>query len=245
MRFERAVIDRTSPVPLYHQVISLIEDAIHRGELHPGSRLENEIELARRLGISRPTLRAAIGQLVDRGILIRRRGSGTVVAPVHVARPIGVTSLYDDLTNADRVPTTEVLTFEKYPPPGDVADVLGIPDAEPVYYLERLRRADGEPIALLRNYIPSKLVSLDRAALEETGLYRLMRAAGVTLRVASIVIGASLAGPREARLFEVPRTSAVVTQSRISYDNQGIAVEYGLHAYPADRYTFETNMVSR
>lgn len=245
MRFERAVIDRTSPVPLYHQVMSLIEDAIHRGELGPGARLENEVELAQRLGISRPTLRAAIGQLVDRGMLIRRRGFGTVVAPVHVSRPIGVTSLYDDLTKADRLPTTEVLTFERIEAPEDVADVLALDDERKVYYFERLRRADGEPIALLRNYIPAHLASLDREGLEETGLYRLMRAAGVTFRVASIVIGARLAEPREARLFNVAKVSAVVTQSRIAYDDQGIAVEYGLHVYPAERYTFETNMVSR
>lgn len=242
---DRAFIDRTSPVPLYHQVILLVEGAIHRGELRPGTRLENEVELARRLGISRPTLRAAIGRLVDRGVLIRRRGFGTVVAPVQVSRPIGVTSLYDDLVNANRVPTTEVLAVEVATAPDDVAGVLGLEDGEDVYYLERLRRADGEPIALLRNYIPARLVSLDRDALEVTGLYRVMRYSGVTFRLASIVIGARLAEPREARLFEASPKSAVVTQSRIAYDDQGIAVEFGLHVYPADRYTFETNMVSR
>lgn len=243
--FDRTDVDRTSPVPLYHQVVSLVEDAIRRGDLRPGTRLENEVELAGRLGISRPTLRAAIGQLVDRGMLIRRRGFGTVVTPVQVSRPIGVTSLYDDLMNDGRVPTTEVLALKKLAPTEEVAEVLGLDDGEDVYYLERLRRADQEPIALLRNHIPARLVHLERETLEGTGLYRMMRAAGVKLSLASIVIGARVAEPREAQLFDVPQKSAVVTQRRIAYDDQGIAVEFGLHVYPADRYTFETNMVAR
>lgn len=243
--FADAALDRTSPVPLYHQVIALLEGAIARGELGPGSRLENEVELARRLGISRPTLRAAIGQLVDRGILIRRRGFGTLVAPLRVSRPIGVTSLYDDLTDAGRRPTTEVLTLEEDVAPDDVSEVLGLAAGESVYYLERLRRADGEPIALLRNYIPERLAVLDRETLETTGLYRVMRSSSVTFRLASIVIGARLAETREAQLFGVPQASAVVTQTRTAYDDQGIAVEFGRHVYPADRYTFETNMVAR
>jgi DNA-binding transcriptional regulator YhcF (GntR family) len=90
-------VDRTSPVPLYFQVAQHLERAIAGGELAPGTRLENEIMLADQLGLSRPTMRRAIQYLVDRGLLVRKRGVGTQVVQSKVRRPVVLTSLYDDL----------------------------------------------------------------------------------------------------------------------------------------------------
>ena len=72
-------IDRSSPVPLYFQVAQRLEQMIESGEMPPGSRLENEIALADQLGLSRPTMRQAIQHLVDKGLLVRKRGVGTQV----------------------------------------------------------------------------------------------------------------------------------------------------------------------
>ena len=74
------VIDRTSPVPLYHQLAEQLTDAVEGGQLKPGDQFENEMALAERLELSRPTVRRAIAELVDRGLLVRRRGVGTTVA---------------------------------------------------------------------------------------------------------------------------------------------------------------------
>src|SRR6195952_297860 len=79
-------LDRSSPVPLYYQVSRQIEAAIDTGELAPGDRLENEISLADRWGLSRPTMRRAIQELVDKGLLGRKRGVGTQVVDGHVTR---------------------------------------------------------------------------------------------------------------------------------------------------------------
>jgi DNA-binding GntR family transcriptional regulator len=68
------LLDRSSPVPLYFQVASRLQEQIEHGDLPVGGRLENEVELADRLGVSRPTMRKAIGYLVERGMLVRRRG---------------------------------------------------------------------------------------------------------------------------------------------------------------------------
>ena len=91
-------LDRSSPVPLYFQVSRQIEAAIDAGQLAPGDRLENEISLADRWGLSRPTMRRAIQELVDKGLLVRRRGIGTQVVHGRVKRPMDLTSLFDDLT---------------------------------------------------------------------------------------------------------------------------------------------------
>ena len=74
-------LEHSSPVPLYHQAAQALEAAIENGRLPRGSKLGGEVELATRLGISRPTMRAAMKQLVDKGLLLRRRGIGTIVAP--------------------------------------------------------------------------------------------------------------------------------------------------------------------
>ena len=68
-------IDRSSPIPLYFQVAQALQHAIEDGKLPPGSRLDNELQLADDLGLSRPTMRKAMEYLVDQGLLIRRRGS--------------------------------------------------------------------------------------------------------------------------------------------------------------------------
>nr|BFE71558.1 hypothetical protein GCM10020092_048590 [Actinoplanes digitatis] len=80
-------VDRTSPVPLYFQVASRLQELIERGEIGVGARIENEVDLAERLGVSRPTTRRAIQYLVERGMLVRKRGVGTqVVHPRSAAR---------------------------------------------------------------------------------------------------------------------------------------------------------------
>jgi len=71
--------------------------AIARGDLAPGDRLDGEIQLADRLGLSRPTVRQAIGHLVDKGLIVRRRGVGTQVVRSEIRRAVALTSLYDDL----------------------------------------------------------------------------------------------------------------------------------------------------
>ena len=73
-------VDRMSPVPLYHQLSEQLSHAITSGQLQPGDPFENEIAVAERLQVSRPTVRRANQELVDQGLLVRRRGLGTTVA---------------------------------------------------------------------------------------------------------------------------------------------------------------------
>src|SRR5437588_6177919 len=109
--FRDAVLDRTSPVPLYYQLAQSLETAIRSGRLSSGSHLDNELDLARQLGISRPTVRRAIALLANKGLVIRRHGIGTLVVPVKVRRPVRLSSLFDDLQEAGQAPRTQVLAF--------------------------------------------------------------------------------------------------------------------------------------
>jgi GntR family transcriptional regulator len=240
-----AVLDRASPVPLYYQLAQNMETAIRSGRLTSGSHLDNELELARRLRVSRPTIRRAIAVLANRGLVIRRHGIGTLVVPVRVRRPVRLSSLYDDLTEAGQSPTTRLLAFETVPAPGEVASGLQLLRGARVLHFERLRLASGQPIALMRNFVPLALAEvITEAGLESTGLYRLLRQSGIHLRLASQVIGARPAQRREARLLKVVGGAPLLTMRRISYDDAGRPVEFGTHVYPAERYSFEMSVVA-
>ena len=236
-------LDRASPVPLYFQVAQHFERAIAAGELVPGTRLENEILLAETLGLSRPTMRRAIQYLVDRGLLVRKRGVGTQVVQSKVQRPVELTSLYDDLDKTGQKPRTEVLRFELAAATDVVADALAIAEGRDVYHVRRLRYADNEPLALMRNYLPASRVALDRDALERHGLYQILRRAGVQLKFAHQTIGARAATTGEARLLGERKGAPLLTMTRTSYDDTGCALEYGLHVYRASVYSFEITLM--
>ncbi len=232
-------LDHGSPVPLYHQAARVLEAAIEDGRLARGSKLGGEVDLAVRLGISRPTMRAAMKQLVDKGLVIRRRGVGTIVAPRPVRRTIALTSLYDDLARAGREPGTRVLSLEKGPAGPDVSEALDLEVGAEVVWIERLRYAGADPIALMRNALPAGLVEVSVEELESDGLYRLMRENGAGPRVAAQKIGARKAGLEEAALLGIEPGDPLLTMERTAYDAEGRAVEYGRHAYPAEAYSFE------
>jgi DNA-binding GntR family transcriptional regulator len=238
-------IDRTSPVPLYYQVAQEMERAIESGKLKPGTRLDNEIAMADQLGLSRPTMRRAIEYLVQRGLLVRKRGVGTQVVHPKVRRPLELTSLYDDLSSQGKRPATKVLSVEAVPAPDAVAHALGLAEATPVIALERIRFAQDEPLALLHNFIPQGLVELTADALERTGLYQLMQAAGVRLHLASQTIGARAATAAEATALRDRKGASVLTMQRTTFDDAGRAVEYGTHLYRASIYSFEFVLVNR
>jgi DNA-binding GntR family transcriptional regulator len=235
-------VDRSSPVPLYFQVAQHLEHMIESGELPMGTRLENETDLAGRLGLSRPTMRRAIEYLVGRGLLIRKRGIGTQVVQTKVTRQVELTSLYDDLAKTGRAPATTVTSFRTEAADEELAATLGITAGTPVYVFERLRCADAEPLALMRNHVPEHLLRLSAADLEAQGLYNLLRANGVTMRIARQAIGARAATPAEARALGEKRGAPLLTMERSAYDEQGRAVEHGHHLYRASRYSFDLTL---
>ena len=238
----RIQVDRSSPVPLYFQVAQHLEQLIESGDLATGTRLENEIDLADRLGLSRPTMRRAIEYLVDRGLLVRKRGVGTQVVQAKVRRQVELTSLYDDLARARRDPRTRVISFATEPASGGLALELGLPAGTDLYVFERLRYAGAEPLALMRNHVPAGLLRLTPQDLEERGLYHLLRANGVTLRIAKQSIGARAATAAEARALGEARGAPLLTMMRAAYDDQGRAVEHGDHLYRASRYSFDLTL---
>ncbi|GLB68249.1 GntR family transcriptional regulator [Arthrobacter mangrovi] len=238
-------IDRSSPVPLYHQVVQGIEAAIHSGALESGSRLDNEIELASKLKLSRPTMRKAMDELVRSGLLVRKRGVGTQVVSSQVRRHLELSSLFDDLKRTGQKPTTDVLEFRHGAADPDIAAALDLPAGVNVYHFTRLRCVGGKPLALMENWVRDDITEITEDGLRKLGLYQILRDAGVNFRLATQRIGATVADKRQAGLLETTPGSALVTMERTAVDDAGRNVETGRHVYRADSYSFEMTLVQR
>ena len=231
--------------PLWSQLAAQLERAIEDGRIPTGVRLENEIALSKQLGVSRPTVRHALQELVDRGLLVRRRRLGTQVVHGRVTRPVELTSMWDDLERAGQAPATTVLVCERVPATAESAERLDLPLGGEVLHVRRLRLADGAPVAILDNLLPPSLADITAEELETAGLYGILRSRGVEIRVARQRIGARPARTDESALLEVPRGSPLLTMERVAFDASGAPVEFGRHGYRHDRYAFETTLVER
>jgi DNA-binding GntR family transcriptional regulator len=243
--FPDLTVNRSSPVPLYFQVAEQLEHAILDGTLAPGDRIANEVALADHLGLSRPTLRQAIQTLVDKGMLVRKRGVGTQVVHAPIRRNVELTSLNDDLRRVGQHPSTTVLLLDEIAADEATAEHLKVAAGTPLWRLHRLRRVGEEPLALMRNYVPRDVVDLADVDLTRTGLYEHFRALGIHLRVAHQTISARKAEAEEARHLGGRRGDPLLTMERTSYDDKGRAIEYGTHLYRPDLYAFETTLVDR
>jgi GntR family transcriptional regulator len=234
----QVTIDRQSPVPLYHQLAEQLGSAITQGQLQPGDPFENEIAVAERLQISRPTVRRAFQELVDRGLLVRRRGLGTTVANSKVHRRFELTSLYDDLVRDGRQPRTEVLKHELVTDERAAA-ALDLAAETPLLHIERIRFAGDSPLAVMNNWLPPVHSELTREELCTNGLYAALRAAGVRPVVAQQSIGARMPTAAERRHLDIRGSQPVLTMSRMAFDSAGTAVEFGDHSYRASLYTID------
>jgi GntR family transcriptional regulator len=237
-------IDRSSPVPLYHQLAEQLAEAINGGELQPGDAFENEVALGQRLSVSRPTVRRAIQELVGQGLLLRRRGLGTTVANRKIHRRAELTSLYDDLARAGESPSTSVLTHE-HVRDERVANALDLPTDTEFLAIVRLRCSDGAPLAILRNWLPSSMGDITREELEGHGLYAVLRERGVRPVVAHQSIGARTATAAERRHLGIRGSEPVLTMTRSAFDAVGKPVEFGDHCYRAANYAIEVTIDER
>lgn len=237
-------IDRSSPVPLYHQLAEQLTAAVTSGVLSPGDSFENEIAMSRRLALSRPTVRRAIQELVDQGLLLRRRGLGTTVANRHIHRRAGLTSLYDDLADAGEAPTTRLLRCESELN-HEASISLGLEPDTPLLAITRLRRSGGRPLALMRNWLPPRYAGVADADLAAVGLYSALRAMGVRPVVAHQRFGARRPQPHERRLLELKASEPVLTMTRSAFDAVGEPVEFGDHSYRAQDYSIEVMLDER
>jgi DNA-binding GntR family transcriptional regulator len=237
-------LNRISPVPLYHQLSRQLVEAIESGRLPKGSFLDSEIDLAERWQVSRPTVRRAIQDLVDSGMLVRRRGVGTQVVSDQVRRPFKLTSLYEDLAATGLQPLTSVIHHARIGADRLVSEALGVAVDTEVVHIERVRSVGAQPLAILRNWlIVDAAGTITTDDLSQRGLYALLREHGVRPHSATQRLGAAAASAVDAGLLGLPVGAPLMTMRRVMHDVTGRIIELGDHCYDATQYTVELNVV--
>jgi DNA-binding GntR family transcriptional regulator len=237
-------LDKSSPVPLYFQLARKLEAAVADGRLAKGTYLGNEIELAERWLVSRPTVRRAIQELVDGGFLVRQRGVGTQVVNDQIRRRVTTMSLYDDLASQSRAPRTSVRVHEHVPAEPRIAADLDVAVGALVVHIERCRDADGKRLAIMRNWLTIEAAGeITSDQLSESGLYAALRANGVRPHSASQRIGACAASAIDAGLLNLPTGAPLLTMRRVMHDAAGRPVEVGEHVFDASTFSFETTVL--
>ena len=236
--------DRYSPVPLWHQIATQLADAIDAGQLRRGDHLDNELELCERWQVSRPTVRKAIQTMVERGLMLRRRGIGTVVISNNAHRPTRLADLHDDLTGQGRTPTTRILSIETIAPPTGIAGELWLTARSKVLHMERIRLADDRPLALMRNWVVTDLGDgIDIERLNSESLYAVLRSVGIRPYRARQRLGAVNANDELAALLDVAVGAPLITVHRVMSDDTGRPIEVGEHHIAAERHSMEMTLI--
>jgi len=231
-------------VPLYAQVMKDLRAWIGTS-LVPGQKLPSEAELCDRFRVSRATVRRALTELRNEGFLTSHQGKGTFVARTKIRMPLArLHSFTEDMTRRGLVPGSRTLRRAVHPAPPDCAEHLRLPEGGLVVFLERLRLADGEPMALEKVSIPLELApGLDQVPLENQSLYSVLEHRyGLILGRAEQSIEASRPTPEERRLLRLPAGMPVLALERLTFLADGRPVEYVRSVYRADRYRFSVEL---
>ena len=231
-------LNKNSFTPLYYQIEQALRRQIADGVLAPGEAL-SERELSEQLGVSRMTTRQAFNTLRDEGLIYTERGRGTFVAKpkmdVHTRQLLGFS---EDMRRRGLTPSSRILDFRRGVPPEVVRERLDLEVDEEVYEIERLRLADGTPMAWEICHLPVGLgIEVGPEVLERGSLYQLFEeAGGIRLLEADEVLEAACATRREAELLSITRRSPVLIVERTVRDVDHRPVEYVRSVYRGDRY---------
>ncbi len=235
--------DRTQTIPGKQ---ALVRDRLMdlRDRLEVGAAIPPERRLAADLGVSRPTLRAVVDELVREGLLHRRHGSGTYVSEPKIALSLTMTSFTEDMQRRGMRPDSRVLSFEVVTAGAKLGQKLHLSPADEVFAVERLRLADDEPMAFEFLHVPRQLApELTRRDLEHHSFYDLLRERhGIVVSEGVQTIEPTVVNEDEAEMLAVPVHSPAFLFERTTESEGGEVVEYVRSLYRGDRYRLVTEL---
>ncbi|MFD5768240.1 GntR family transcriptional regulator [Streptomyces sp. NPDC127049] len=222
-----------------HEALRTALAALIDDGLAPHEALPSERDLMQRYSVSRMTVRRAVERLTQEGRVYRVQGAGTFVAdPATISKSLYLTSFSEDIRGRRMVPDSRLLVLERTEADLDCARDLFLTPGSPVVHLERLRTADGEPMCLENVWLPEALVPGLVEHGEPQSLYSWLEQAGAAPETADQTIRATVVGPREAALLDVPPQFPALHVERVTRDIRGRAVERAVSLYRADRYDY-------
>lgn len=228
------LLEPSSPVPLYHQLERALAERIAAGNY--GDGLPAELELVAEFGVSRGTVRQALDRLSRRGLIVRRRGRGSFVAPIPLEYPVGrFYHFAHEMSERGIAESSLVLARSVVRPPRRITRRLEVAPETRCVRLVRLRLAGDRPLLLETSHIPETLApALLDADLTHGSLYDLLEAGGVRLdRVTEEVRSVTLSRS-EAEPFELETGTPALALERLAWAGDR-AAEHRLVLAPSDR----------
>ena len=242
MSTERAT--RDSDKAAWMRVARSLEDEIRSGDLSPGQKLPVEPELAERFGVGRHTLRRAIADLADRGLLSVRQGSGMYVKDDAIHYVLGHKTRFTEIvSHQNRSPNGSVVSAGEVEANDHISLHLNVAVGTPCVLLETMQRVDGEAMSVVSHFFPATRFRGIVEAYRETGsislaLERFDAADYVRL---STTITAAMPNVRDARLLDLPRNMPIILHEAINVDRNGTPIEYGFGRSNPLRMRFVVN----
>lgn len=228
------------------QVYMVLRDRILSGAVGFGARLPTENELAEAHGVSRVTVRRALGELERERLIERRRSAGTrvIYRPSPAPMTADISGVLANLADMGRRTAVKLLSFDYVPAEGPVAQTLRAAPDQLLQRSVRVRSVDGVPFSYLTTHVPESVsVTFTKQELASRPLLELLERAGVKAEQARQRLSAVLATPDVADALDVRTGSPLIELVRVVYDQDGRGVEH-LHAlYRPDRYAFEIELV--
>lgn len=234
----------SNSVALYTQVAQSVEADIRAGHLRPGDRLPSERDLADHFDVSRVTVRRALGDLADIGLVESHHGSGTFVTTSVVSDPANALLSFTDLGRSRGLTASaDVLLAVVRATTLEESEQLGIAPGANVFELERVRKLDGLPVSIDHSLIPAFMVpDADSADFTTASLYAVLQSHGHGPRRTDYTVSAGAATIRQAQLLDTPPGSALLGTRTKSFDPQERIVEIGDMVYRGDRYQFRASL---
>ncbi|CAN5833224.1 MAG: GntR family transcriptional regulator [Ilumatobacteraceae bacterium] len=209
-------------------------------EAQPGDALPTEAELCTRFGVSRMTVRQALQELSNAGLVDRQRGRGTFVGTRPMHRRAGVfLSFTDEMAWRGKVASSRLVSARVDPARPEEVDALGVAPGGEVVRVERVRLADGVPIAFEDAAVLIDHADVLEADLDQGSLHRALEGLGVVATSASSTVTARIATRAEAQRLEIPTRSALLVELRLLLDQHGRPFERTETRYVADRYVID------
>jgi len=228
------------------QVYLVLRDRILSGAIALGAKLPTEHELAAVHGVSRVTVRRALGELARERLIERRRSAGTrvIYRPVLAPMIADISGMLASLADMGRRTAVKLLSFDYVRAEGGVAQALGVASDQMLQRSVRVRSVDGEPFSYLTTFVPESIsLTFTRQDLASRPLLDLLERAGVKVEHARQRISAALATPDVATALDVRTGTPLIELTRVVYDRSGRGVEHLYALYRPDRYAFETDLV--
>lgn len=229
------------PSAKYLEIQKSLLNKIKNGTYPEGELIPKEVDLAQELGVSRPTVRHAIGNLVAAGYLERRKKRGTIVKHAKLEQQFThvIESYNDEIRNNGSKAKTKVLTFEKVIANTKIATALSLTDDTEVYKLVRLRFADNTPIVLVTTYLPVQaLPELDKINFETTSLYHELAQLGLAITHVKRKLEVHAATKRESHLLEIQEKDPVFYFHTVGSTSKDEKLEYSIATYRGDKNYF-------